>query len=62
MKCINCPVCNNFRIIVENRKTEHDVCVRMQNHIKWHSIQDVLNFVDEFWAEEYNKIYETLKE
>ena len=66
MNCIHCPICN-FTIHIEDtvskaKINEHKVCERMQTHIKNHRIVEILDYLDDIWAEEYNKIYETLKE
>ena len=65
MNFIHCPLCS-FAIRIEDNVSkakinEHNVCTRMQEHIKNHRIVEVLDFIDDIWAGEYNKIYEKLE-
>jgi len=58
MKFIQCPICDaHFIINFDGKKyDDHDISVRLSSHIRNHSIDCILDFIDDIWASEYNRV------
>ena len=58
MKFVHCPICDAKFIISFNGKNydDHVISARLSSHIRNHSIDCILDFIDDIWASEYNRV------